>query len=66
MRTQPKLFADTINGKFDMTWEDVLDQVREYPSFSDPDDLFVVSESGDEYTGQEVLDILGLKNECEE
>jgi len=57
------LYADTINGIFDMTWEDVLQTVKENPFFSDSKKVVVVSKDGIAYTGQDLLDAAGVKNQ---
>lgn len=56
------MYADTINGTFDMDWKDVMAQVKENPFFSDPEAVAVVGDDGIEYTGQELLDFAGVKN----
>ena len=57
------LYADTINGTFDMTWEDVLQTVKENPFFSDSKKVVVVSKDGIAYTGQDLLTAAGVKNQ---
>ena len=62
----PKLvtmYADTINGKFDMTREDLVQQVKDNPYFTDPKDIAFVDSNGVEYTGQDALDMAGVENE---
>jgi len=60
------MYADTVNGKFDMTYEQMLQQVRENPIFTDPDEVAFVGTDGVEYTGSDLLDMLGLKNEADD
>ena len=60
------MYADTINGKFDMTREDLIALVRENPFFSDPDDVAFADSDGVEYTGQDALDMAGVENELPE
>jgi hypothetical protein len=57
------MYADTMNGKYDMTWDDVMDQVKENPFFTHPEKVAIVSSDGVEYTGQDLLDAAGVKNE---
>lgn len=59
-------YADTVNGKLDMTYADMLQQVRENPIFTYPDEVCFVGDDGEEFTGTELLDILGLKNEADD
>lgn len=56
------MYADTINGKFDMTREDVIEMVKENPYFSHPDRVSVVDSDGWEYTGYDLLDMAGVEN----
>ncbi len=66
MMTEQKseMFADVINGKFCMTWSNVLDQVRENPEVSHKEmldeDLFF-NESGESWSIKEIADILGIE-----
>ena len=60
------MYADTINGKFDMTYADMLQQVRENPIFTNPGEVAFVGTDREEFTGTELLGILGLKNEAED
>ena len=59
----PTMYADVINGKFDMTRDDLIDQIKECPFFSDPSEVSFVDTDGIEYTGQEGLDMAGVENE---
>jgi hypothetical protein len=47
------------------TYEDLLDQVRECPGFSNPDEVSFIGDQGTKYTGQELLDLVGMENDCE-
>jgi len=49
------MYADTINGVFDMTMEEVLQIVKDNPFFTRPDDVC--------YTGNDLLKMARLKNE---
>ena len=57
------MYADTINGKFDMTLEQLIQQVKDNPYFTDPKEIAFVSSDGVEYTGQDALDMAGVENE---
>jgi hypothetical protein len=57
------MFADTINGVFDMTRQDVIDMVKANPYFSNPEDVAFVDSEGTEYTGYDVLEMAGVENE---
>jgi hypothetical protein len=57
------MYASVIDGKFDMTREDVISQVRAFPVFSDPGEVAFVDSDGVEYTGQDALDMAGCANE---
>jgi hypothetical protein len=61
--TEQVMYADTVNGIFDMTWHAVMKQVEENPFFSDPDDVCIIGTDGTQYTGNDLLEILGIKNE---
>ena len=51
---------DIVNGKsFCMTWNDVLDTVRENPEATDPDIPFFFSEDGTtSYSINQILEVL--------
>jgi len=57
------LYASVIDGKFDMTWEDVLAQVRAEPIFSNPEEVSITQITGISYTGNELLESTGVKNQ---
>ena len=63
--TDVTMYADMSTGKFDMTRDQVIQMVRETPIFSDPDDVSVVDSDGVEYTGHDLLEMAGVKNEAE-
>ena len=66
MEKKVTMYADTINGKFDMTSEDLIAQVRETPIFSDPEEVAAVDSDGTEYTGYDLLEMAGCENEVPE
>jgi len=57
------MYADTINGHFDMTREDLIELVKANPHFSNPEDVCFVDSEGDEYTGYDALEMAGCENE---
>ena len=60
------MYADTVNGKFDQTYEEMLQQVRENPIFSEPNEVAFEGTDGVEYTGTDLLEIVGMKNEADD
>ena len=65
-RNQTMLYADIHSGKFDMTYEDVLQAWRDNPISTHPNDVVFVSEDGTEYTCADLEEYTGVKNECYE
>jgi len=65
MKTQT-MYADLRNGIYDMTLNDVIQIVKENPYFTNPSENFIIGTDGICYTGQELLDMAGVKNECQE
>ena len=61
METQT-MYADIINGDFDMTREDLIEQVKENPFFSNPEQIAFIDSLGCEYTGQDALNIAHAEN----
>ncbi len=57
------MYADTVNGDFDMTRDDVIQRVKDNRFFSHPADVAFVDSDGVEYTGQDALDMAGVENE---
>lgn len=57
------MYADTHNGTFDMTKEDLIQQIVDNPYFTNPDDVAFVDSDGVEYTGHDALDMAGVENE---
>ena len=57
------MYADTVNGVFDMTKEDLILRIKENPYFTHPEDIAFVDTDDVEYTGKEALDMAGMKNE---
>jgi len=62
-RQKTILYADTTNGKFDMTREDLVAVVKENPFFSDPSATAAVDSEGVAYTGYDLLEMAGVENE---
>lgn len=54
------------DGSYDCTYDEMLDDVRENPRFSDPDAVAYAGNKGTEYTGSELLEILGIENQYTE
>ena len=40
------MYADVVNGKFDMTLNQLIAQVKENPFFSNPEDVAFVNDEG--------------------
>ena len=57
------LFADVVNGIFDMDRDQVISHVRANNFFSDPSEVSMVDSDGVEYTGQDLLDMAEVENE---
>ena len=66
MRTKKVMYADVINGVFDMTMEDVIKLVKENPFFTDPEEVFIEGTDGTTYTGYDLLEMAGVKNQYED
>lgn len=60
------MYADTINGKFDMTLEDLISQIKANPTFTNPEEIAFVDTDGVEYTGYDALEMAGVENDLEE
>ena len=62
MQSKKVMYADTVNGKFDMTWEDVISLISddERPS-SSKSVSFIVGTDGASYSLQDVADAIGKK-----
>lgn len=60
------MYASVIDGKFDMTWEDVIIQVKDNPIFNRPNNVAIIGNDGTEYTGNDLLKAAGVKNDCPE
>lgn len=55
------MYADTVNGRYDMTYDDLMATVKANLFFSDPDDVAVVDSDGVEYTGRDLLSMCQLQ-----
>jgi hypothetical protein len=60
------MYADTINGNFDMTFEDVMALMRENCICTDPDAIVIESTEGHTYTSRELYDLAGVDFEVVE
>ena len=60
------MYADVINGKFDMTRDDLIQQIKDNPYFTNPEDICFVDTDGVEYTGYDALEMANVENELAE
>ena len=65
MSEKQVMYADLINGTYDMTMEDVESEVRNNPFFTNPDETCIFGDDGTSYTGNDLMKMFNVENECE-
>jgi hypothetical protein len=65
MNEKQVMYADVINGVFDMTIEDVESEVRNNPFFTNPDENCIIGDDGTAYTGNDLMKMFNVENGCE-
>ena len=58
------LYYDLINGTdAPMTYDELIQQIKDNPGFTNPNDVAAEDSEGNEYTGAELLKMAGVENE---
>ena len=55
------MYATINNGNFNMTLDDVISFVWEFPFFTDPDIVGIIDSNGIEYTGKDLCTMAGIR-----
>ena len=58
------IFSSVVDGS-EMTWDEVIEQVKENPVFTHPDHVSIIGSDGATWTGDELLKEAGVENEIE-